>query len=279
MRNSIFIFLVFLFGFNSKSEINKEKINVLFIGNSLTYYHDMPKILQEMLDESNPNYNIEQSTFPGMALDSHLNDIIFKRDGDDISTRNKELGEITETEKKLSEKKWDIVILQENPGYLYFPEVVDEIVNPSIKRIKQLTNNPDCKFILFTTSVSYIKYPIKKVCVPKMNFKYVLGDKDKFCSVDVQNIEEDMKILNETFYKIAKENSLISTNHCNLNYKVQTEYPKIKLYEADGHPSEAGSFFSACIFYKILTNSKPSKLKYYGNLNFKDSKILKKMAS
>lgn len=45
---------------------------VLFIGNSLTYYHDMPVMLQAMLNEKDIRINIHQSTFPGVSLSAHL---------------------------------------------------------------------------------------------------------------------------------------------------------------------------------------------------------------
>lgn len=100
MKKLILLFLIFV-GCRSKQIENQQKTNVLFIGNSLTYYHDMPKTLQAMLNENNSKFNIEQSAFAGMTLNAHLEDIITESKGDDIYTREKEAGELTETEKKL----------------------------------------------------------------------------------------------------------------------------------------------------------------------------------
>ena len=65
-----------VFKCNSQDIKGTDKTNVLFIGNSLTYYHDMPATVQKMMNETNLYFNSEQSTFPGMSLDGHMNNII-----------------------------------------------------------------------------------------------------------------------------------------------------------------------------------------------------------
>src|SRR5690554_2712250 len=123
MKN-ILLILITLIGINCKSQ-NKdgaEEINVLFIGNSLTYFYDMPQTVQKTLNETNPNIKIEQSTFPGLSLSAHLNNIITSRTENGVSTRRKEEGEKTETEIKIAEKKWDIVILQTGTVSVLIPE-------------------------------------------------------------------------------------------------------------------------------------------------------------
>jgi hypothetical protein len=282
MKKLFFLSLLLLLVGCKLKQVNQEKINVLFIGNSLTYYHDMPKTLQAMLNENYSNYNIEQSAFAGMTLKGHLEDIIYETKGDTVSTRDKEIGEITETEKKLKTKKWDIIVLQEGTGRLYFPEVIKEVINPSIKNIIDFNNNPKCKYILFKTWTSKGIYPREKECVPKHYFdwkKYYVNEetsnKIKFCSSERLNLKKDVNLLNIIFDTIAKDNKISKTNHCSLHYKVRTEFPEIELYDDEYHPSESGSFFNALEFYRILTNDKIAKLKYVGKLDIKSAKKLK----
>jgi len=281
MKKIILLFLM-LIGCKPKQIENQQKINVLFIGNSLTYYHDMPKTLQVMLDENNSKYNIEQSAFPGMTLKGHLEDIITETKGEDIYTREKESGETTETEKKLKSKKWDIIILQEGTGRLYYSEVIKEVINPSIKSIIDFNNNPNCKFILFKTWPSKGTYPREKECLPKHYFdwkKYYVSEeksnKIKFCSVERLNLKQDVNILNNFFDTIAHDNSIDKTNHCSLHYDVRTKFPEIELYDDEYHPSEIGSYLNALEFYRILTNKKVSKLKYIGKLDKSTTEKLK----
>ena len=283
MRKRLVIICVFLFfGCKSKTISNQEKINVLFIGNSLTYFHDMPQTLQSMLNEKHYNFNVEQSTFDGMNLEGHLDAIIIRKSGDSLFSRQKGMGEITETEKKIASKKWDIIVLQEGSLQHYFPALIKEIKEPTIKKLKELANK-DCKFIIFNTWTSKGKYPRESYCIPKYYFdwnRYYVNDeisnKEKFCSVLRQNLEEDVKILSASFDAIKKDNDLTISNHCYIHYKVGKDHPEIELYEDDGHPSEAGSFLNACVFYNLLTGGKSLKLKFIGKLNPKTAKILKK---
>ncbi|MGK4568356.1 hypothetical protein [Flavobacterium sp. 3HN19-14] len=137
----------------------------MFIGNSLTYFHDMPSTLQAMLNETNPNIRIEQSTFPGYSLSAHLSDMIVSKTENEISTRKKENGELTETEKKIAERKWDVVILQTGTVSVLIPENREFKVNPAISEIKKLVGNPGCKFMLFDTWASKNEYP-QQYCYP-----------------------------------------------------------------------------------------------------------------
>jgi len=273
MKKVILLFLI-LIGCRSKQIENQQKTNVLFIGNSLTYYHDMPKTLQAMLNENNSKFNIEQSAFAGMTLNGHLEDIITEAKGDDIYTREKEAGELTETEKKLKSKKWDIIILQEGTGRLYYSEVIKEVINPSIKRIKEFNDNPKSQYILYKTWPLQGTYPRAKECIPKHYFdwkKFYVNEetsnKVKFCSVDRLNLKQDFRILNNFFDTIAQENAIGKTNHCSLHYKIRTLFPEIELYDDEYHPSEIGAYLNALEFYKVLTNKKVAKLKYIGKIN------------
>ena len=88
-------------------------------------------------------------------------------------------------------------------------------------------------------------------------------------------MEQNIKILNESFDSIKQQNSLTISNHPNLHYQVRTKFPEIELYDDEYHPSEAGSFLNALEFYRILTNKKVSKIKYNGKLDLKTVKKLK----
>lgn len=282
LKKLLFILLILLVSCKSKPIIVEKKINVLFIGNSLTYYHDMPKTLQAMLNEKHLNYSIEQSAYAGMSLKGHLRDIVYDSKGDTLYSRDKEPGEITETEKKIKSKKWDIIFLQEVTGGIYFPDVIQEVTNPSIKSIIEFNNDRNCKYILFKTWTSKGIYPRKSECLPKHYFdweKYYINEetsnKITFCSVERLNLEQDVNILNSFFDTIAEDNGLSKTNHCNLHYKIRTKFPELELYDDEYHPSELGSFLNALEFYRILTNEKISKLKYNGKLDSKTAKKLK----
>ena len=63
------ILILFLF-FYSFSQ-NKKTENVLFVGNSFTFYWNLPLVVESMLAERGYNYNIIQSTQSGSSLKDH----------------------------------------------------------------------------------------------------------------------------------------------------------------------------------------------------------------
>lgn len=83
------ILTFFFFNTFAQNPANKNDINVLFIGNSLTYFYGMPTTVQKMLNETETNYKIDQITFPGMSLNNHLNSIIYSKSENTVNTREK----------------------------------------------------------------------------------------------------------------------------------------------------------------------------------------------
>ncbi|GAA4162377.1 hypothetical protein GCM10022217_29680 [Chryseobacterium ginsenosidimutans] len=260
-----------------KSQKKADEINVLFIGNSFTYFHDMPQTVQKMVNETNPNIKINQSTFPGQSLSGHLSQIITSRTENGINTRIKEAGEITETEKKIAEKQWDVIILQTGTIAVLIPEDRDLNENKAIAAIKKLVSNPNCKFILFNTWASKDRGYPKQYCFPS----YLIHEsiqKEKCCSPVLKNLENEVETINEAYQLVAKENNLIKSDNGTKFFEILTKHPEIELYEDESHPNKYGSFLNACVFYQLLTDNKASDLKYNGEIEPKISEILKKVA-
>lgn len=277
MRNILLIILAFaISSCKSQKPQSSEELNVLFIGNSLTYFYDMPQTLQMMLNETHPNIKIDQSTFPGQSLSGHLSDIITSRTQNGISTRKKEEGETTETEKKIAEKNWDIIILQTGTVSVLIPENRELKVNKAISDIKKLVSNPKCKFILFNTWPAKNEYP-EQYCYPSRFIDKSI-EKDKCCSPTLVSLEQENKLINESYDLVAQKNSLLKSDNGTKYYKVLTEYPEIELYEDESHPNKYGAFLNACVFYQMLTDNKASELKYNGEIEPKPAELLKRIA-
>ncbi len=259
----------------SQKRNSAEEINVLFIGNSLTYFYDMPQTVQKMLNETDPKIKVEQSTFPGQSLSGHLSEIITSRTENGISTRKKVEGEKTETEIKIAEKQWDIVILQTGTISVLIPENRELKTNKAISEIKKLIANPKCRFILFNTWPSKNEYPIQ-YCYPSSLIDESIG-KEKCCSPTLESLAQEHKVINDTYDLVAKENDLLKSENGNKFYEVRTKYPEIELYDDESHPNKNGAFLNACIFYQMLTNKKASNLKYKGDIEPKIAELLKKI--
>jgi hypothetical protein len=253
-----------------------KNIHVLFIGNSLTYYQDMPQTLQQMLNETDSNVKIEQSTFPGMSLSGHLSDIITSKTKNGINTRKKEAGEKTETEIKIAERQWDIVILQTGTVNVLIPENRELKTNKAISEIQKLISNPNCKFILFNTWPAKNTYP-KQYCYPSRLIDPSI-QKDKCCSSVLESLEQEVKAINDAYDTVAEINQLIKSDNANKFYNVLVNCPEIELYEDDSHPNKNGAFLNACIFYQMLANKKASQLIYNGEIEPNIATLLKDIA-
>ena len=73
---------------------SKDEIHVLFIGNSLTYYHDLPKMIAELAKAGKqPPLRHERETPGGCTFEKHW------KDGKALA--------------KIQSRKWDYVVLQD----------------------------------------------------------------------------------------------------------------------------------------------------------------------
>jgi hypothetical protein len=268
-----FITLFLLATFLACKSFDEEKdIKVLFIGNSLTYYNQMPELLQSMLDETDPNIKTEVITFPGMSLNRHLGSVFNINDEEILDKYISSL--LTPTEQKILESEWDVVVLQTGTVQLLIPEAKEYLVNSAIQKTIKLINNPSTKILLFNTWPSLDSYP-KKYCYPGMIINRMLEHNENYCSPTIQNLEEELELINSAYQNIADRNGIIKTNHGDFYYLISQQYPKIKLLEDEIHPSREGAFLNASIFYQILTGKKANKLKYNGKIDKETANILK----
>lgn len=264
---------LFLNKVKNNSNQSDNTINILFIGNSLTFYYNMPLELQLMLNESGLDYNVEQITFSGQSLESHLNNIIISSSYNSIKSRLKKQDEITLTEAKIKEKKWDYIIIQTGTKGFLVPEYRKIKIDTNIQKIVNLNQNPSCKFILFYTWPSKNQYPYQ-VCYPSFIIDENLPEQ-QFCSPKMNNIIEEKNLIIQSMDTVAAHFNLIKTDHCSIYTQIIIENPEINLYEDEIHPNANGAFLNACIFYKIITKSDPNNLKYNGIIDPQISKFLK----
>ena len=252
------------------------KKNVLFIGNSLTYYSGMPDYLKAMLDRTNPEVKVQVSAFPGMSLEAHLTHMLEARNGDGITTRIKKAGEQTETEKAILSQQWDIVVLQEGPVRILIPEVRRYSTQVSIEKIKKLVTNPKCQFILFKTWAPKREFPTQ-FCYPAAMINRP-AEKEQYCSRQVNSLEDEFKLLSSEGDSIAALTKVNTVDIGQTYYRALGEYPLLVLYDKDGHPTKLGAYLNAYIFYRFLIGSGPASMDYYGDLSKEDATLLQKLA-
>jgi hypothetical protein len=184
-----------------------DEVQVLFIGNSLTYYHEMPSMLADLAKAGKQRpLRFEQETPGGYPLEGHWKD-------------QRALG-------KIRSRKWDFVILQENSaGYMNQKSMVEYGVKFDAQIKKQ-----GAKTLLYATWAT----------------------KDN---------PQTQKLISEAYLKLAKEtNAKVAPVG-----KAWEEYialkTKLDLHDEDGlHPSAAGSYLAACVFYSAIYGKSPEGL-------------------
>lgn len=103
-------------------------MRVLMLGNSFTYFHDMPKMLQTILGEE-----VVAHTRGGAFLHEHLDP-------------NEEMG--GKTLKALKEEKWDYVVMQEQSKAPIFAK--EDFLN-SVHELTELIRENGAKPVLYAT--------------------------------------------------------------------------------------------------------------------------------
>ena len=224
---------------------SQEAKQLLFIGNSLTYYHDMPLILQEMLNETGIRISVHQATVPGISLKDHITN--------------------PKTIATLRGSHWDYVVLQEATVRVLIPESEKYLVSPAIILLDSLIKRQGAKTVLYQP-YALSTYPIK-YCYPStlINQKQ---PQTNYCSIELTDSKQEFKIIEDSY------NHLAGTIHGEIA-RVGATFELFKqrnsellLFESreNRHPSRLGSYLIACVFFRHLTGRKASDLKYDAKL-------------
>ena len=95
LYSSVLVVLFSLFSAQASAGKDKDEVQVLFIGNSFTYYHDLPKMVAELAKAGSQRpLRYERETPGGCTFEKHW------KDGKAL--------------KKIQSRKWDYVVLQDH---------------------------------------------------------------------------------------------------------------------------------------------------------------------
>ncbi|MGH1456057.1 MAG: DUF4886 domain-containing protein [Alphaproteobacteria bacterium] len=243
----IFLFFALSTALNNKKTIQTEGIteirtvqankqdksydlNILFIGNSYTFFNDIPGIILKIAenDSQNPhNILIQSITFGGARLQNHWNN--------------------TSTHKIIENHPWDMIVLQEQSQWALFSNTIKS----TAAHVAQFTQKAKAQ-------KSYVMLYQTWPRQPGSNWYTLPEYKDS-----TKNPEHMFKALKNYTAKIAYINKIATAPVGEYWYKTMYINPEIQLYNPDGsHPSMAGSYLAALVFYKNLTGNSPMNTSY-----------------
>jgi hypothetical protein len=200
-------------------------ISVLFIGNSYTAVNDLPKTLADIAASLGDRVDYDAVTPGGYTLQQHSQD--------------------QTTLAKLRSKSWNFVVLQEQSQLPAGPDdSVNLYVKPAAAGLNRLIHEADPA----AQAVFYETWGRKD------GDKTTCPTNPETCSFDGMQAR-----LTRAYEDLAAANSAALAPVGEAWATARQEHPEIELYNADGsHPSPAGTYLAACVFYVTLFHRSPA---------------------
>lgn len=195
-------------------------MKVLMLGNSYTYFFDMPKILQALFDENGVDAKVDSITAGGRVLWQNL---------DENDPLHKEIVA------KCAENTYDVLILQEQSSNAmeYYREFLHGVCG----------------------CVELVK-PAKTVLYATWGRREGCDLLDEFGWTNQTMTEGLAAAYDAAARKVGGECAHVGKCF----YEIRRACPGIELYDPDhSHPSYVGSCVAALTIYKKLTGSLPAK--------------------
>ncbi len=221
------------------------KKEVLFLGNSYTYFNTMPKTVEQIALSKGDTLITDQNTPGGYTLQGH-------------STNSTSIS-------KINAKKWDYIILQDQSQRPAFPPAqVQQDVIPYAAALDSIINAND-------------------ICIETMFYmtwgrKY--GDQancpfySPLCTYDSMQWR-----LRQTYLQLGQLNHA-AVAPVGMAWKAsRLADSTINLWATDNsHPSVAGSYLTACVFYNMIYKKRCSGSTHLGGLPANVASFLQNIA-
>lgn len=234
-----------------REKAQKRGIKVLFIGNSLTYYNEMPELFENLCILDGKIVDAERLTYAGQNI------VMMKEDETMWS----------EIDTKLTSKAWDVVVFQTDRNGVVMEEFFPDYPLKGYKAAKELaTKIRDAGAI----PVIYSTFGVNKGSLTFQNYT-----KENITSVELSNlvIAYDAAVAQKLNCKVVYAGSTFNS--------VLASNPEINLFHTDErHPSLAGSVLIACDFYTVLFGQSPEHIRFKGGLDSEETAaVLRKAAA
>lgn len=206
------------------------RLNILFIGNSFTYYNDQPSIFNSISSDVGEMVSVSSITNGSETLESWADP-------------NNSQGALVEAA-LTSSSDYDIIILQEQSttpinSYNRFLQAVETLQ----KRINETQDN--CEIYLYET------------------WGYEELASSLGCSIPKAEAQ-----IREAYTKVGEETGInVSYVGKAFTYVYENNDLNINLYYSDSkHPSFAGSYLAACVHLGTILHRDPRENTFYGEL-------------
>lgn len=215
---------------------------VFFIGNSYTYFNNMPILLDDMCKSVGDTFIYNQHTPGGVSLQGHASN--------------------ASVVSKIKSNAWDYVVLQDQSQKPSLQQAyVEAYVFPFAKKLDSMIDaSSNC-----ATTTFFMTWGRKN------------GDASNCNSFPPVCTYEGMdSMLRMRYEQMASDNKAIVSPVSVVWRYLRNNHPEIELYNPDqSHPSVAGSYAAACCFYVSFYQKDPSKISFDHNLSAKDAAAIR----
>ena len=242
MRNLFFYIVLFFANFTYA-----QSFDVLFIGNSYTYYNNLPEMISNIANDLGDTVNYDQNTPGGTSLYAH---------SQNQTTIN-----------KINQQNWDFVVLQDQSQRPSLsPSYVAASVYPYATQLVNLINsNYICSEPVFYMTWGR-KYGDQTNCQLYPPVCTFLGMQER---------------LRDSYLNMGLDNNA-SVSPVGIAFKNSISLDStIDLYTSDNsHPSIYGSYLAACTFYSTIFKKSSVGCSFKPNaINQSDALFLQQVAS
>ncbi|MDH5186167.1 MAG: T9SS type A sorting domain-containing protein [candidate division WOR-3 bacterium] len=221
-----------------------DTLKVLFIGNSYTYYNEMPLMLVNLAQSAGRPVITGQSTPGGYTLELHTQD--------------------PTTISMISEGIWHYVVLQEQSQ---IPTIEYWRYNSMYPAARHL----DSLIISYSESTAFFM---------TWGRKYGgMQTYNGYSSPDFRDFFHMQETLSSAYTEIANELSATLCPVGNAWSLAKQIDSLVDLWQSDySHPTLKGSYLTACVFYCVFFDSSPVGLPYTGGLSQEDALFCQNVA-
>jgi hypothetical protein len=222
-------------------ELAKKPLRVLFVGNSYTFMNDLPGMIRHLAASDKNELRLEciESLTPGASLQQHW-------DGKDAL-------------QKLQSSKFDWIVLQEQSLIPASPlETLEVTMYPHVKQFHAAALERKTQPILY------------------MTWGRQKGDWENQKDDSYEAMQSRLIAGYET---IAKRLNIPVAPVGVAWRNLVNQQPLINPWSGDGsHPSVAGTYLAACIFYRIFYQKSPVGNPYTASLSASEARIIQEIA-
>ena len=228
---------------NNGTNTTQPNVRILFVGNSSTYYNDMPQMVKGLAQADGVNVTIQALTAANYKLYQFA---------DEKDTYGSQLISA------LKNYKWDYVILQDHREM-----IITDIAKTqtAIETLKPLIQSSGAKMLLYDTQADYIGRSFTAT-----GYSYYLSH------------NEIQHYMIKGYYMMGnKYGAQVISSGVNFE-RCLKQFPDIKLYNADNiHPTPTGSYLAACTIYGTIFNTTALENKYLPESEYDSNGLLKKV--